>query len=74
MPKLHPEKPDEVIRKLKALGYDGPFPGGKHIFMRHPATRRKIPVPYHKGRDIPKGTIREIIKEAGITIKEWDKL
>jgi len=42
--------------------------------MRHPLTKHKIPVPYHKGRDIPKGTIREIIKEVGITVEKWNKL
>ena len=56
MSKLLPEKPNEVIRKLRALGYEGPLSGGRHVFMRHPKTRDKIPVPYHKGKDIPKGT------------------
>ncbi|MGH7806550.1 MAG: type II toxin-antitoxin system HicA family toxin [Thermodesulfobacteriota bacterium] len=74
MSKLHPEKPNEVIRKFRALGYEGPFPGGRHVFMRHPQTRHKIPVPYHKGKDIPKGTIAEIIKELGITVKKWNDL
>jgi predicted RNA binding protein YcfA (HicA-like mRNA interferase family) len=74
MSKLLPEKPNEVIRKLRALGYEGPFSGGRHVFMRHPKTRHKIPVPYHKGKDIPKGTIREIIKELGITVKMWNDL
>ena len=74
MSKLHPEKPNEVIRKLRALGYEGPFPGGRHVFMRHPQTRHKIPVPYHKRKDIPKGTIGEIIKELGITVKKWNDL
>ena len=74
MSKLHTEKPNEVIRKLRVLGYEGPYPGGRHVFMRYPQTKHKIPVPYHKGRDIPKGTIREIIKELGTTVKEWNKL
>jgi predicted RNA binding protein YcfA (HicA-like mRNA interferase family) len=74
MSKLHPEKPDAVIRKLRALGYEGPFPGGRHVFMRHPQKKHKVPVPYHKGRDIPKGTIREIIKELGVTVGKWNGL
>ncbi len=69
MTKLHPEKPNEVIRKLRALGYEGPYPGGKHVFMRYPLKKHKISVPYHKGRDIPKGTIREIIRVLGITVE-----
>lgn len=74
MPKLVPEKPRLVTRKLRALGYDGPFGGGKHIFMRHPEKRIKIPVPVHKGRDIPVGTLRAIIRQADVSVEEWLEL
>jgi len=74
MPKLRPEKPGEVIRKLRALGFEGPFGGGKHIYMRHPLTGMKIPIPVHGGRDIPRGTLRKIIRLVGITTKEWSEL
>lgn len=71
MPKLSPEKPQVVIRKLRRLGFDGPFGGGRHMFMRHPETRLKISVPVHQGRDIPVGTLAAIIKQAGASIEEW---
>lgn len=71
MPKLSPAKPRVVIKKLHKLGFDGPFGGGRHVFMRHPETRIKIPVPVHGGRDIPMGTLRAIIRQAGISVEEW---
>ena len=74
MPKLTPAKPQEVIRKLKKAGFEGPFPGGKHSFMRHPLTRVKISVPIHKGREIPIDTLRRIIDEAGLTVERWNEL
>lgn len=74
MSKLHPEKPREVIRKLKVLGFEGPFGGGRHVVMRHPQTGKKISIPLHKGRDIPVGTLRAILKAIGMTVKEWNKL
>ena len=74
MPKLAPEKPREVIQKLRRLGFEGPFGGGRHVFMRHPQTRLKLPVPVHQGRDIPIGTLRAIIREAGKSIEEWLEL
>jgi predicted RNA binding protein YcfA (HicA-like mRNA interferase family) len=74
MPKLVPLKPEEVIRKLKRLGLDGPYPGGKHQRMVDGKTGRVIPVPFHKGRDVSVGIIREIINEAGISRDEWLKL
>jgi len=74
MAKLTPERPEVVIKKLKALGFEGPFGGGKHLVLRHPGTRKKIPVPVHGGRDIPVGTLRAIIKEAGVSTEEWLRL
>ncbi|HFQ92645.1 MAG TPA: type II toxin-antitoxin system HicA family toxin [Anaerolineae bacterium] len=74
MPKLSPAKPHIVIKKLRKLGFDGPFGGGRHVFMRHPETHIKIPVPVHKGRDIPTGTLRAIIRQAGVSVEEWTVL
>ena len=71
MPKLSPAKPRIVVKKRHALGFEGPFGGGRHVFMRHPETRIKIPVPVHKGRDIPIGTLRVIIRQAGVSVVEW---
>ena len=71
MPKLSPTKPRIVVKKLRRLGFEGPFGGGRHVFMRHPETRSKIPVPVHKGRDLPIGTLRAIIRQAGVSVEEW---
>jgi predicted RNA binding protein YcfA (HicA-like mRNA interferase family) len=74
MPKLRPENPQSMVRKLRKLGFDGPYGGGKHVFMRHPQTGLKISVPIHKGRDIPGGTLRAILRQLGISVEEWSKL
>jgi len=42
--------------------------------MRHPDRGKKIPIPIHGGRDIPVGTLRVILREAGIFPVEWEKL
>jgi predicted RNA binding protein YcfA (HicA-like mRNA interferase family) len=54
---------------LKSLGFDGPYPGGKHEWMRRDGLRVTIPNP-HAG-DIDPGLIRRILQQAGITIEEW---
>ncbi|OIO91884.1 MAG: hypothetical protein AUK03_10505 [Anaerolineae bacterium CG2_30_64_16] len=71
MPRLSPEKPLMVIHKLRRLGFEGPFGGGRHVYMRHPETRVKISVPVHGGRDIPIKTMVAIIREAGMLVEEW---
>ncbi len=71
MPKLSPLKVDEVIGKLKKLGYIGPIAGGKHVRMVHPETGKIIPLPMHRGTDVSVGLIREILAEVGISRDDW---
>ena len=39
----------------------------------HPETRRRVVVPLHK-RELPKGTLLEILKQAGMTKEELEHL
>jgi len=46
---------------------------GSHHVYYHPGMRRRVVVPLHKG-DLPKGTLLEILKQAGISKKELREL
>ena len=60
----------EVARKLRALGFVFDRPGpGSHEIWRHPATGRKVTLPHH-AREMAEGTLRAILREAGIQIEE----
>jgi predicted RNA binding protein YcfA (HicA-like mRNA interferase family) len=61
----------ELIRKFRALGYTGPFSGGKHQFMIKGSQKIRIPNP-HMG-DISLGLVKEILRQAGISPEDWDK-
>jgi predicted RNA binding protein YcfA (HicA-like mRNA interferase family) len=63
----------ELIRKFKALGYSGPFSGGKHQFMIKGKKKIRIPNP-HGSRDIHAGLLKEILRQANISNDEWDKI
>ena len=69
MASLNPVSRRELVRKLKALSFEGPFPGGKHQWMRRGELRLTIPNP-HPGAIDP-GLIRRILRQAGITVDEW---
>jgi predicted RNA binding protein YcfA (HicA-like mRNA interferase family) len=69
MPSLNPVSRRELVRKLKALGFEGPFPGGRHQWMRRGGLRLTIPNP-HPGAIDP-GLIRRILRQAGIALDEW---
>ena len=69
MPSLNPLSRRELVRKLKALGFEGPFPGGRPQWMRRGNLRLTIPNP-HPGAIDP-GLIRRILRQAGLTLDEW---
>ncbi|WP_204106349.1 MULTISPECIES: type II toxin-antitoxin system HicA family toxin [Spirulina sp. CCY15215] len=63
----------ELIRKFRALGYTGPYSGGKHQFMTKGELKIRIPNP-HKSKDISVGLVKEILRQAGISNDEWDNV
>ncbi|MDP2728560.1 MAG: type II toxin-antitoxin system HicA family toxin [Dehalococcoidia bacterium] len=71
MPKLRPAKPDEVQRVLERLGFQFIRQSGSHAVYRHPDGRWTT-VPIHLGKDVAKGTLRKIIKDAGITVEQFE--
>ena len=62
----------ELIRKFKALGYSGPFSGRKHQFMIKGTQKIRIPNPHIS--DIGASLIKEILRQAGISTQDWDKV
>ncbi len=61
----------EVIRKLKRLGFE--FyrqAAGSHEIWFNPETKRFTTIPNHPG-DMPEGTLRAILKQAGISPQEF---
>jgi predicted RNA binding protein YcfA (HicA-like mRNA interferase family) len=68
--RLTPCSRTEFIRKLRALGYGGPYTGGKHEYM---AAKGKGPVTLpnpHKG-DIDPSLLSKILRDAGIDRDKW---
>jgi len=61
----------EVIKALSKIGYYVRDRRGSHIHLRHP-HRRPLTIPYHD--EIARGTLRAIIKEADLTVKEFTRL
>ncbi|MCL5237906.1 MAG: type II toxin-antitoxin system HicA family toxin [Nitrospirae bacterium] len=65
MPKLPALTPDEVIKILLQNGFELDHQTGSHRVYYNLSTKKRVVVPYHK-RDIPKGTLLSILKQAGL--------
>jgi predicted RNA binding protein YcfA (HicA-like mRNA interferase family) len=61
----------DAVRVFEKLGYRVDHQTGSHIILRHPQARR-LTVPNH--RELAKGTLRALIREAGITREEFTSL
>lgn len=74
MPKLPVVSGDKVVRALTRVGYVFRKQVGSHVTMKHPETGVKVAVPVHAGRDVPVGTLRRIIRDAGLSVQEFRRL
>ena len=63
----------KVVRALESAGFVVERIAGSHHAMKHP-DGRAIPVPVHAGRDMPKGTLRNILSIIGMTPDEFRAL
>ena len=63
----------ELCTVLKKIGYCIDHQTGSHIILRNEkAPHRRLTVPDHK--EIAKGTLSAIMRQTGLTLKEFKKL
>lgn len=70
MPAFGPISRRDLIASLRRLGFSGPFSGGKHQFMVRGDLVLTIPNP-HRG-DIGPRLLALLLRQAGISRREWD--
>lgn len=60
-----------IIRRLKQFGFQfDRQAAGSHEIWYNPVTNRYFTIPNHPG-DLPEGTLRAILKQAGISPTEF---
>ena len=59
-------KADELIHALERAGFQIVRQRGSHVRMKHP-DGRIVTVPVHPGRDIGRGLLRKILRDAELT-------
>ena len=71
MPAFGPIRRRALIRTLRRLGFVGPFSGGKHEYMVRGDVVLTIPNPH--GSDLSVRLLAVILRQAGISRREWDR-
>ena len=60
----------EVVKALAKIGYDVDHQTGSHMILRQrEAPHRRLTVPRHS--ELAKGTLRAIVRQAGLTVEEF---
>jgi predicted RNA binding protein YcfA (HicA-like mRNA interferase family) len=69
MPPLPVLRGDDMVRALEKAGFAVSRIRGSHHRLAHPDGRH-TPVPVHRGRDLPPGTLRSILREVAISAEQ----
>ena len=59
-------KYSELYRVLNRDGWYKIRQSGSHILMQHPVKSGQLSIPYHAGKEVKKGLLISILKQAGI--------
>ncbi len=72
MPKLSPLSRRILIKKLRNLGFSGPYPATRHEYMKRNKEKIFIPNPHEKDIGLP--IIKKIIQQLKISNQEFLEL
>jgi predicted RNA binding protein YcfA (HicA-like mRNA interferase family) len=72
MPPFGPVKRRELLSHLKKFGFEGPYSGGKHQFLSKGDITLRLPNPHQA--DIGRELLGRILRQAGISREEWEKI
>lgn len=72
MPPFGPIKRRDLIHSLRQAGFVGPVSSGPHQAMIRGTLKIFLPNP-HQG-DLSRGLVSQILRQAQISRKEWERL
>jgi predicted RNA binding protein YcfA (HicA-like mRNA interferase family) len=64
----------DIIKALKRAGFIERHASGSHVILRHPVTKKIATVPVHGGKDVKRGTLFSIIRQAGLSVESFKAL
>ena len=74
MPKLPTLSPQKVIAILEKKGFVLRRVTGSHYIFANPETKKRVTVPYHSSQEVARGTLIQILEDAGISREELQDL
>ena len=69
-PRLPALRAEKVITVLEGKAFIQVRQSGSHVILKHPDGRRTT-VPSHQGRDLGRGLLRQIMRDAGLSLEDF---
>jgi predicted RNA binding protein YcfA (HicA-like mRNA interferase family) len=73
-PKFANLKAREVVRALQKGGFFVHEQTGSHVQLKHPNRPGRVTIPFHERHDVPKHIVKSIIRQAGLTNRQFFEL
>ncbi len=73
MPAVPSIKPRKLIKKFEKIGFVIDRQKGSHVILYNRSNDKRLIIPLHI-KDVPKGTLLSIIKQSGLTKKQFLKI
>jgi predicted RNA binding protein YcfA (HicA-like mRNA interferase family) len=71
MPKLPDVTGEQAVAAFGTFGFSVVRISGSHHIMKKSGHRHILTVPVHKGQSLKPGTLRSLIRAAGITVEQF---
>jgi predicted RNA binding protein YcfA (HicA-like mRNA interferase family) len=62
----------EAVRKFQSIGWSAVRQKGSHVMMTKPGYQWTLSIPQHA--ELGPGLLRKLIRQAGLTIEEFNEL
>ena len=72
MPAFGPISRSDLLRSLREMAFHGPYTRGRHQYMVKEQIKLAIPNPHHG--DISRDLLARILRQAGISRAEWERV
>ncbi|MCX6216418.1 type II toxin-antitoxin system HicA family toxin [Spirosoma sp.] len=59
-------KASELTKLLKSNGWQEVRQSGSHLILKHEENPNNLSVPIHGKKDVPIGTLNDLLKKAGL--------
>ncbi len=63
-------KGSDLVKTLEKAGFIARRQKGSHLHMYRDSDQKRVTVPIHKGKTIPVGTLKAILKDADLTVDQ----